>query len=846
MLFHNGYFGHEDNKRLSDCCCNLYLMEAKQYICINFGVMKISLNWLREYIRLPFPPEEISALLTDIGLEVESIERFESIKGGLEGLIAGEIISCDKHPDADKLSLTTVNIGSGAPLQIICGAPNVAAGQKVVVATIGTTIYPLIGEPFTISRVKIRGKESEGMLCAEDEIGLGESHAGIIQLPELTRPGQAVAELFGIYADTVFEIGLTPNRSDAYSHIGVARDLRAAIVVRDMGTAELTYPDVTGFRDGSGAEVQVEVQDNVACPRYAGLTITGITIGPSPDWLQNRLRAIGVRPISNIVDITNYIQHTYGQPLHAFDLAAVTGNAIIVKTLPTGTKFLTLDGVERNLNADDLMICNAREGMCMAGVYGGIHSGVQDKTTSIFLESAFFNPANIRQSSLRHGLRTDAAQHFEKGIDPNITTEALKKAAMMIAEIAGGKVSSPLYDIYPVPVPHRRVFLSFEKVRQLTGAEISNEEILQILELLEIGVLSDDNHLLELEIPPYRTDVVRDVDVIEDLLRIYGYNKVPLTAKISFSLPEKKANNSATLRDATATLLSGNGAFEMMTNPLTRSKYFDGISWMQNISPVKLLSSINTELDSMRPHMFWTGLESVSLNINHKNSGILLYEFGKTYSRSSESLQEEEMLVIYSTGTRTQQNWHSAAGKGDFFHLKSLVEILLSKWGMGNTDQSVSALPWLAYGLDYHYRKKPIVTVGCLTADICKRFDIKQEVSYAEFHWENIVKAAALKSVSYQEISKYPVVRRDLALLIDREVRFSELEALAKKHGGTSLQHVGLFDVYEGEKIGKDKKSYAISLTFRNEERTMTDTEIDTIMNKLISIYQQEKGAILR
>lgn len=818
--------------------------------------MKISLNWLRTYLEFNLDREELKDLLTDIGLEVESIEPFQSLKGGLQGLVVGEVLEKAKHPDADKLSVCKVDVGEEV-LQIVCGAPNVAAGQKVIVALVGTTLYPTEGEPFQIKKAKIRGVESVGMICAEDEIGTGRSHEGILVLPSDTRVGTAVAGLFGVEDDQVLEIGLTPNRTDAFSHIGVARDLAAALSFRTKKEHHLKVPGKgLSLPDaGNKDNFQIVIRNTAACPRYAGLLISGLKVAESPVWLKNRLKAIGQKPINNVVDITNFILHEFGQPLHAFDLSAISGNKIIVQNLPAKTPFTTLDNNLIELHEEDLMICDGEgKGMCIAGVYGGLHSGVSSASTAIFLECAYFDPKTIRRTSTRHGLRTEAAVHFEKGVDPDATRKVLGRAAAHITEIAGGQIISGVFDIRSKSFEPHSVTLKLDNIRRLTGATINREDVLRILGLLEIRVLADKGDSLDLQVPPYRFDVTREADVIEDILRIYGFNNVPIPARLNASLNFTPAFDPDKLYNKIADTLVDLGFFEMMNNSITRSKYQSALGHKAAENWVNLLSSINAELDVMRNNMLIPGLESVAFNINHKNAQIRLFEFGKTYEKrtpdaitSADGFQEESHLALFLSGNRAMANWKSPLQKSDFYLLKSMVDIVLAKCGIGEREAlEPEASEPFEYALQYKAGESVIVEFGKVHPRLAKMMDIKQDVYYADFKWDVVLRLAKKVKISYAEIGRYPSVKRDLALLLDKKIKFSEVKSIAEKYGKKILRNIELFDIYQDEKIGADNKSYAVSFTFRDDAKTLQDLEIDALMKKLMEAYQQSLNAIIR
>ena len=814
--------------------------------------MKISLNWLKSYLNIDISIDELQHLLTDIGLEVESIEPFESIKGGLKGLVVGHVVEREKHADADKLSVCKVDVGSET-LQIVCGAPNVAAGQKVIVAQVGTKVFPLSGEAFEIKRAKIRGVESAGMICAEDEIGLGTSHDGILILENNTQVGTLAADLFEVENDHVIEIGLTPNRTDAFSHIGVARDLAAALTFRKKQDFTLQLPRCATLGKEKNTEFTVTVENTKACPKYYGVIINNIKVEASPIWLKNRLKTIGVKPINNIVDITNFVLHEYGQPLHAFDLSAIKGNGIIVKNVAAKTKFIALDNTEIALDEEDLMICDSEgNSMCIAGVYGGANSGVKNDTTAIFLESAYFDPKTIRRTSTRHGLRTDAATHFEKGIDPNISERALLRAVHLISEIANSEVASEIYTIENKTFEHFPVSLTYDNVKRLTGADISRDDINKILSLLEIKIQKANDEQADLLVPPYRTDVTREADVIEDILRIYGFNNIVIPKKINASISFSSAFDSHKLYNQTADALVNFGFFEMMNNSITKSKYQEKLTQQSPENWVRLLSSINAELDVLRNNMLFTGLESVAHNINHKNTNVKLFEFGKTYSKApsddinTSNYTEINHLSIFVSGNKSAANWNTVAKKTDFYYIKSIVDSILSKIGISAFDSyDNDASEIFQYALSYKKGEKKLVEFGKIHSTYTKLFDIKQDVFFIDFNWDRITQLARKNNVSYSEIPKYPSIKRDLALLLDKKIKFDEVKAIATKFGKKILRNIELFDIYEDEKIGKENKSYAVSFTFRDDTKTLQDTDIESIMKKLIQEYQTQLNAVI-
>ena len=806
--------------------------------------MKISLNWLQQYIKLDLEVNQISEFLTDTGLEVEGIEEIESIKGGLKGIVIGEVLTCQQHPNADRLKVTTVNIGESV-LDIVCGAPNVATGQKVLVATIGTVLYDG-EESFKIKKGKIRGEVSMGMICAEDELGLGSSHDGIMVLPNELEVGTLASDYFKIENDTVFEIGLTPNRSDAMGHFGVARDLKT-VLNHNGSELEMCLPTLKQFKtDNNNLSISVEVENSELCPRYSGVSISGIKIEPSPEWLKNRLKSIGIESKNNIVDVTNFVLHETGQPLHAFDAKKITGNKIVVKTLSEKTKFTTLDEVERDLSAEDLMICNEKEGMCLAGVFGGLDSGVSHSTTSIFLESAYFNPVSVRKTAKRHHLSTDSSFRFERGCDPNMTLYALKRAALLIQEIAGGEISSEIVDIYPNEIKHFELELTYKKLDSLIGEKIEREAVKSILTDLEIEVVSETQTGLSLKVPPFRADVQREVDVIEEVLRIYGFNTVKIPSKLNTSISHSDEVNPEQIRNITSDLLSSNGFSEIMNNSLTKESYIHLISELNEEENVKILNPLSQDLNVMRQSLLFSGLENISYNINRKNQDLKLYEFGKTYHKVEGENQEKEHLMLLLTGKVNSENWNTTKDKTDFFVMKEKVEHILFRLGITKIKSEEISTYGFSEGLMYKHKKNRLVCFGKVDKKITKSFGIKQELYYADFNWDLILNLVLNTKIKYSEVSKFPSVKRDLSLLIDKEVTFKELNAIAKQTENKILKSVNLFDVYEGDKLPEGKKSYALSFILEDNTKTLTDKYIDKVMNKLISSYETKVGAEVR
>jgi phenylalanyl-tRNA synthetase beta chain len=808
--------------------------------------MKVSYNWLKQFIKLEVNPEAISELLTDLGLEIEGLTEFESIKGGLEGIIVGEVLSCEQHPNADRLKLTTVNIGTDTPLQIVCGAPNVAVGQKVPVATIGTSLYTPEGEAWTIKKGKIRGEESHGMICAEDELGLGQSHDGILVLDSKTKVGDKLADIYAVENDVVFEIGLTPNRADAMSHYGVARDLRAGLIQQEKNR-ELITPSVSAFHvDNRSLKIDVDVKNKALAPRYCGVTISGIKVESSPAWIQNRLKAIGLSPINNVVDITNYVLHELGQPLHAFDATKVIGNKVIVKTLPAGTKFTTLDGIERELHEEDLMICNAEEPMCIAGVFGGMESGVTEQTRSIFLESAYFNPISIRKTAKRHGLNTDASFRFERGIDPNITEYALKRAALLIEEIAGGEITSDIVDVYTTKIEDYQVRLSFENAKKLIGEEIPAETIKRILMSLEIKINNVTETGLGLTVPSYRNDVQREADIIEEILRVYGYNNIKTTEKLNASISNSTRFEDYKLQNIIGNQLASQGFFETLTNSLTTPDY---IALSKDLNPehnVKMLNPLSNDLSVLRQSMLFSGLENVRHNVNRRRDDLKLFEFGKTYHDFKGIREEFKHLSLIVTGNKQSERWNSQSSPSDFYFLKGTIEAILERLGLAKLKASPFKSNVFNEGVMLSMLKTPLVEFGLVKKPILKYFGISHSVLYASFNWDAVIEATKTNSVKFTAIPKYPEVRRDFALLLDDSVTFAEIDTIAMQTEKQLLKDVNLFDVYEGKNLPAGKKSYAVSFTLQDENKTLTDKEIDKIMNKLQANFEKQLGAELR
>ena len=828
--------------------------------------MEVSYKWLQEFIELPELPEEVGKLLTATGLEVEGIEKIDAVPGGLEGVVIGEVLTCTKHPDADKLSLTTVDVGTEQPLPIVCGAPNVAAGQKVVVALVGATLHPSSAEAFQIKKAKIRGAASEGMICAEDEIGLGTSHAGILVLNTDLPNGTPAARYFNLESDYQIAIGLTPNRIDAASHFGVARDLKAVL------KRPITLPSVEKFTvDNHELTLDVRVEDEAACPRYTGLTISGLTVGESPAWLKQRLLSIGLNPINNVVDVTNFVCYDLGQPLHAFDAAKIAGNQVIVKTLPEGTPFVTLDGVERKLTATDLMICDAEKPMCIAGVFGGQHSGVSAETTSIFLESAYFSPTSVRKTAQHHGLKTDASFRFERGIDPNITVFALKRAALLIQEVAGrsdgdagtperayrpGMVSSDITDIYPNPIEPFRVPVRYRNIDRLIGISINHTEIHRILEALDIEIENSDDTGFTAIVPPYRVDVTREADVIEEILRIYGLDNVPLSTNLAAdSLSEFPKTDPDQWLSRVGQLMAANGFHEILTLSLTRPAYHDAIRAALPGDDVKLLNPLSEELSVMRQTLLFSSLETLLYNLNRRQKDLKTFEFGKVYHKATgegatTKYVERMRMSLAMLGNQQSESWLQKGQPVAFHDLATAVQRVLNLFRVTpdkikSFDTQPADPTLFQYGLTYVVNKKPLVSLGLVHPKLTKLVDLKQPVFYADFDWQALLKLATTKT-RYEEVSRFPDVRRDLSLVLDTGVTFEQISRLARQTERKLLQTVNVFDVYEGNNLGVGKKAYSVSFTLQDTAQTLTDVTIDKTMQRLMTAFEQELGAVIR
>ena len=819
--------------------------------------MNISYNWLKKYINIDVTSDELSKALTSIGLEVGGVEEVQTVKGGLEGLVIGEVLTCEVHENSDHLHVTTVNTGSGQPLQIVCGAPNVAAGQKVVVATVGTKLYSE-DESFTIKRSKIRGVESMGMICAEDEIGVGSSHDGIIILPDTAVVGALAKEYYGIKNDTLLEVDITPNRVDAASHFGVARDLAAFFALKDK-SVKLLRPSVEAFAvQNTTLSIPVEVENTDACPRYSAVTISGVKVAESPDWLKNHLKIIGIRPINNIVDVTNFVLHELGQPLHAFDADKIKGGKVIVKNLPEGTPFTTLDGIERKLSAADLMICDAEKPMCIGGVFGGLESGVSATTQHVFLESAYFNPVSIRKTARRHGLNTDASFRYERGCDPTNTINVLKRCALLIQEVAGGQISSNIVDIYPVEVKPFDVSLSFRKINTLIGKEIGKENIETILSALEINIVSQNEEGYELQVPVYRVDVQRDVDIIEDILRIYGYNNIEtgLTLKSNLSFVSKP--DSYKLQNLISEQLTAQGFNEILNNSLTKASYYTGLTSFPSENSVKIINSLSSDLNVMRQTLLFGGLDNIAYNINRRNADLKFYEFGNSYYYHAENIKEGETLAAYSedfhlgiwvTGNKHSQSWTAADEKSSFYELKAYVDAVFRRLGFDMRKLVIADFTddLLTEALTLSTQSgKRLAVYGIVQPAIRKMIDIDADVYYADINWNAVLKSLGDHTVKYAEISKFPEVKRDLALLLDKNIVFAEIEKIAFETERKLLKRVNLFDVYEGKNLEAGKKSYAVSFVLQDDNKTLTDNQIENIMKKLQENYETKLGAKLR
>lgn len=820
--------------------------------------MNISYNWLKRYIETDLPAEEVARILTDIGLEVEGFEKIETVKGGLQGVVVGEVLTCTDHPDSDHLHVTTVDVGAGEPLQIVCGAANCRAGLKVLCATVGAVLYPNGGdEEFKIKRSKIRGVESLGMLCAEDELGIGSSHEGIVELPADAPVGMAAREYLRVEDDYLIEIGLTPNRVDAASHIGVARDLAAYLRSRDVRT-EVKWPDVSAFAvDNHDLPVAIRVENHEACPRYVGVTVSGCKIGPSPEWMQNCLRAAGINPKNNLVDITNFVLFELGQPLHAFDAAKIEGREVVVRTCAEGMPFVSLDGVERKLTDKDLMICSAERPMCIAGVFGGLDSGISETTTDVFIESAYFNPVWVRKTAKRFGLNTDSSFRFERGIDPNLQVYAAKRAALLMKELAGGSISSEITDICPVPAADFVFDISFARINALIGKEIPQQTVRTILAALEVKILSEHEGRLTVAVPPYRVDVQREADLIEDILRIYGYNNVEIPARVRSTLSYAPKPDRNRLVNLAADFLTDNGFTEIMSNSLTKGAYYEGLTTCPPERCVRILNPLSADLNVLRQTLLFNMLEAVCLNINHKNGDLKLYEFGNCYFYDEAKRTEENHLAAYSeeyrlaiavTGIATPQSWNTKPEKASFFTLRAVAEKLLRRFGIDiyalKSEPTQSDL--FAEGLTMSLNGKELLQIGVVSSKLRRLTDVKQEVYYLEMNFDALVRSTKKHRIAAEELSKFPEVKRDLALLVDRDVTFAALRSVALATERKLLKNVSLFDVYEGDKLPEGKKSYALSFILEDKTRTLDDKTIERVMANLTRQFEQQCGAQVR
>ena len=820
--------------------------------------MNISYNWLKRYIETDLPAEEVARILTDIGLEVEGFEKIETVKGGLQGVVVGEVLTCTDHPDSDHLHVTTVDVGAGEPLQIVCGAANCRAGLKVLCATVGAVLYPNGGdEEFKIKKSKIRGVESLGMLCAEDELGIGSSHEGIMELPADAPVGMAAREYLRVEDDYLIEVGLTPNRVDAASHIGVARDLAAYLRSRGERT-EVKWPDVSAFAvDNHDLPVAIRVENHEACPRYVGVTVSGCKIGPSPEWMQNCLRAAGINPKNNLVDITNFVLFELGQPLHAFDAAKIEGREVVVRTCAEGTPFVTLDGVERKLTDKDLMICSAERPMCIAGVFGGLDSGISETTTDVFIESAYFNPVWVRKTAKRFGLNTDSSFRFERGIDPNLQVYAAKRAALLMKELAGGTISSEITDICPVPAADFVFDVSFARINALIGKEIPQQTVRTILAALEVKILSEHEGRLTVAVPPYRVDVQREADLIEDILRIYGYNNVEIPARVRSTLSYAPKPDRSKLMNLAADFLTDNGFTEIMSNSLTKAAYYEGLAACPPERCVRIINPLSADLNVMRQTLLFNMLEAVCLNINHKNGDLKLYEFGNCYFYDEAKRTEENHLAAYSeeyrlaiavTGVTTPQSWNTKPAKASFFTLRAVAEKLLRRFGIDiyalKSEPTQSDL--FAEGLTMSLNGKELLQIGVVSGKLRRLTDVKQEVYYLEMNFDALVRSTKKHRIAAEELSKFPEVKRDLALLVDRDVTFAALRSVALATERKLLKSVSLFDVYEGDKLPEGKKSYALSFILEDKTRTLDDKTIERVMANLTRQFEQQCGAQVR
>lgn len=825
--------------------------------------MKISYNWLKRYLDFDIKPMTLSQMLTDCGLEIEGVEQFESVKGGLEGIVIGEVKTVIKHPNADRLTLTTVYVGEEGLLKIVCGAPNVEAGQKVAVAVVGATLYSEKGS-FKIKKSEIRGETSDGMICAEDELGLGTSHEGIMVLEPEAKAGTKANEYFNVVTDTVFEIGLTPNRGDAASHIGTARDIAAVLNNFNEGKNNLTntkkvidIPSVADFVvDNQDRKIDVIIEDVEACPRYTGLTITGVQVTESPMWLQNYLKAIDIRPINNIVDISNFVLFETGQPMHFFDADAIIGDKVIIKKLKAGTKFTTLDEVERELTANDLMICNDKEGMCIAGVFGGSKSGVTGFTKNLFLESAYFDPKSIRKTSKHHALKSDASFRFERGADPNITIYAIKRAANLIMEIAGGKVSSDIIDVYPKPIDKWEIDITYEYIDRLIGKKIERETIKNILQDLEIEILNENDDGLKLLIPTFKVDVKTEADIVEEILRIYGYNNIEVSSSVRSSISYTEKPNRENIQNLVSDFLSANGFSEIISNSLTKSSYHENLNTYKTENCVRIYNPLSKDLEVLRQTLLFGGLEAINRNLNRKTNNLKLYEFGSVYSHNNakegkdllSKFSECRHLALFLSGRVENESWYGKGKEVDFYFCKAVANNILNKIGLKLQEVKIAKISndIISKGLLYSLRNTKVMEIGIVSTKILKQADIKQNVFYVDFIWDNVLKLLNKESIEFKELPKYHEVRRDLSLLINNHVEYADIEKIAFQTERKILKKVSLFDIYEEDKLEKGKKSYAVSFILQKEEKTLTDEEINNIMNKIIMALEKQLDAKIR
>ncbi len=808
--------------------------------------MKITYNWLQQFINIPWDVTKTAELLTDLGLEVEGTTPYESVKGGLKGIVVGEVLTCKPHPNADRLKITTVTIGQEQPLPIVCGAPNVAVGQKVAVATIGTTLYTEKGEAWKIKKGKIRGEKSFGMICSEDELGLGTSNEGILVLPQKTKIGIPLSQVFTVETDFVYDIGLTPNRADAMSHYGTARDLKAGFLQKGI-TIEFKTPSISAFHvDNQTLNISVTVKNPDLAPRYSGVSISNITVKESPQWLKNRLQAIGITPKNNVVDVTNYVMHELGQPLHAFDAAAITGNTIEVKTLKKGTKFTTLDDVERELHADDLMICDSEKPLCIAGVLGGKNSGVTNTTKHLFLESAYFNPVSIRKTAKRHGINSDASFRFERGIDPEITVYALKRAALLITDLAGGEISSDITDWYPKKIEAKQVLVTFEKINNTIGQTIPKETVKQIVTSLDIKIENITETGLGLSVPAYRNDVTRAIDVIEEILRVYGYNNIEITTKLNASIANTSKFEDYKIQNIIGNQLVSLGFFEILTNSLTTPNYSSYTNVLNKKERIALLNPLSSDLSVLRQTLLFSGLEAVAYNINHKQESIKFFEFGKIYTLKDTLREENQRLSLLISGPNTEETWTSNEQEISFFYIKGIAHQILDRLGFSKVKELPTQNAQFSEGLAIHYNNIPLVEFGLVATEISSKFQLEQEVFYIDFNWDNVLNSIATKNIIFTKIRKYPAVTRDFALLLDTSVTYASIYNLAKTTEKKLLTTITLFDVYTGKNLPQGKKSYAIRFTFQDTNKTLTDKQIDKIMKRLQSTFEKELGATLR